>query len=152
MCANLALNSLPNVFAYQKALGSAPGSIQVPCLDVEKKLNWGGVSLVDCQESTAWGDVSNQDVKSVETVPLVTIDSLALKACRFIKADVEGMELDVILGAQETIKRCRPLLYLEYENGTKERDQKLIDLLIASINVFCVPREQAIKVVDMKEL
>ena len=88
----------------------------------------------------------------METVPLVTIDYLALKACRFIKADVEGMELDVILGAQETIKRCRPLLYLEYENGTKERDQKLIDLLIASINVFCVPREQAIKVVDMKEL
>ncbi len=31
----------------------------------------------------------------------------------FIKVDVEGMELDVLLGAQRIISECRPILYIE---------------------------------------
>jgi FkbM family methyltransferase len=31
----------------------------------------------------------------------------------FLKADVEGMELDVLRGAEKTIERCRPFIYVE---------------------------------------
>ncbi|MEH3145219.1 MAG: FkbM family methyltransferase [Methylobacterium frigidaeris] len=46
-------------------------------------------------------------------VPLFTADCLALAACRLMKIDVEGMELDVLLGATRTIARHRPVIYFE---------------------------------------
>lgn len=46
-------------------------------------------------------------------VPLFTADDLSLAACRLMKIDVEGMELDVFLGATRTIARHRPVIYFE---------------------------------------
>jgi hypothetical protein len=36
---------------------------------------------------------------------------------QFIKADVEGMEADVLEGAQRLIRECRPILYVENNPG-----------------------------------
>lgn len=57
------------------------------------------------------------------------IDDLNLSSCRLIKADVEGMEADVILGALETIARCKPILYVE-NNG---EDSKAIAPILEQI-------------------
>lgn len=46
-------------------------------------------------------------------LPLFPIDSLGLTTCSLIKIDVEGMESDVILGAQRLIKSFKPLVYFE---------------------------------------
>ena len=46
-------------------------------------------------------------------VPMLTIDSLTTSAVGLIKIDVEGMELDVLNGAEETIKKYRPMIYVE---------------------------------------
>lgn len=44
----------------------------------------------------------------------------------FIKMDCEGMELDVLKGAEKLIRRDRPLLYMENEsNLTQRRDSPL---------------------------
>jgi FkbM family methyltransferase len=48
-------------------------------------------------------------------VPLVTIDSLDLVDVGFIKVDVEGNEINVILGALGLIHRDRPVLLIEME-------------------------------------
>lgn len=47
------------------------------------------------------------------TAPIVTIDSLGLDDVRVIKLDCEGMEPESVIGAAETIKRCRPELFIE---------------------------------------
>lgn len=69
------------------------------------------------------------------TVPSETIDSLALEHVDFIKIDVEGWELEVVRGAEETIKRCRPLIVVEQKLGNAERygvDQHAaVDLLMS---------------------
>ena len=44
-----------------------------------------------------------------------TLDSCALTNLGFIKIDVEGYELEVLAGAQGTIKRCHPTLLIEIE-------------------------------------
>lgn len=113
LCANIALNSLENVMAYQAALGPQPGSIIVPILDPHATNNFGGLGV----QGHAVG----------ESVPLMTIDSLNLKHCRLIKADVEGMEYEVLSGARDTIQRLRPLLYIE--NDRELKSEALISLV-----------------------
>ena len=46
-------------------------------------------------------------------IPLLTIDSLSTSAVALLKIDVEGMELDVLHGAEATIKHNRPMIYVE---------------------------------------
>jgi FkbM family methyltransferase len=48
-------------------------------------------------------------------VEVRTLDSFDFEDVAVIKIDVEGRELDVLRGARETVKRCRPVLLLEVE-------------------------------------
>lgn len=69
-------------------------------------------------------------------VPQIRIDDLGLQDVDMIVLDIEGSELDAILGAKLTIKRSRPVLHLEmrghiekYKRGTtKELERLLKDL------------------------
>ena len=115
LCANLALNSLQNGHAHHAALGDEPGSIMVDVPDYSQPNNFGGMPLGAFSEG--------------ERVPLVTIDSLGLAACHFMKIDVEGMEQAVIRGAAETIRRHRPVLYVE--NDREEHARALVAQLEA---------------------
>lgn len=54
----------------------------------------------------------NEDNKGVR-IHLITLDSLWLTRCSFLKVDVEGFESHVLDGAKETIARCRPVIQLE---------------------------------------
>jgi FkbM family methyltransferase len=115
LCGNLALNAIGNVIAHNAAAGRAVGSITVPRIDYTQPGNFGGVSV--------------SDVVPGETVPLVTIDSLGLTRCDFMKIDVEGMEREVLEGAADTLQRFRPRLYVE--NDRADRSAALIEQLMA---------------------
>lgn len=57
------------------------------------------------------------------SVHLITVDSLHLEKVDFIKLDVEGYEQNVIEGARETIRRCKPVITLEdYASHNDEID------------------------------
>jgi len=113
LCANLALNQITNVFAYQAGLGAARGAITVPPMPYTERNNFGGVSLMVGGE----GDV----------VELATIDALNLPHCHFVKIDVEGMECEVLKGGAETIANYSPLIYVE--NDRAQRSEELLRLL-----------------------
>lgn len=115
LAGNVALNALDNVICHHKAVGDANGEIPLPPLPpADVPFNFGAVSL---------SRASSDD----ERVPLVTLDSLGLSACRLIKVDTEGMEPQVLDGARELIARCRPLLYLENsgQGSSKPLSQRL---------------------------
>jgi len=114
LCANVALNSLDQVDCRCEALGTTPGSIVVPRLDYDQENNFGGLGLGQYQTG--------------EQVPVTTIDGLNLERLDFLKADVEGMELDVLRGASATIERHKPLLYLE--NDRQDRSPALLGHLL----------------------
>lgn len=109
LCANLALNEIANVRAVHAAAGQAPGRTFVPASDYSKPGNFGGTELND---------------KNGEPVSVISIDSLQLPSCRFIKIDVEGREQAVIAGGAETIARFRPTLYVE--NDRRQHSAALI--------------------------
>ena len=113
LCANLALNSCTNVFAHQTAVGAAGDTILVPSLSPAERHNYGGLSLLGPGAG--------------EPVPLLTIDSMELSDCQFIKIDIEGMETEALRGSAATIERLRPMLYVE--NDRQARSAELIGLL-----------------------
>jgi FkbM family methyltransferase len=114
LCANLALNSIANVYCRDEALGEAPGTIRVPLLDPQADNNFGGLAL---------GGAAG------EPVAVITLDSLNLSRCDFLKVDVEGMELSVLKGAAQTIAKHRPLVYVE--NDRQDQSPALIEYLFS---------------------
>lgn len=100
LCANVALNSLTNVEARQAALGASRGTLPVPMLNPDQPQNIGGLAV----RGHATG----------EPVPLMRLDDYGeLAKLHLLKADVEGMELAVVLGANRAITTHWPHLYLE---------------------------------------
>jgi FkbM family methyltransferase len=115
LCANLALNGIRNVHAIWCGVGSENGRLFVPAIDYAVRNNFGGISFKD-------------SVKG-EGVPRISIDSLNLPACHFIKIDVEGMENEVLAGAEKTISAFAPALFVE--NHQKEYSRELIARVLA---------------------
>ena len=60
--------------------------------------------------------LSTGDTVETIRVPLRTLDSYNLSNIGFIKIDVEGHELDVLRGAEVTLRRDQPNLLIEIEN------------------------------------
>lgn len=115
LCANLALNHLTNVVPYHAAAGDKPGSLLVPELKQDATNNFGGLGLGDHQAGFK--------------VPVMTIDSLNPAACHFIKADVEGMEESALRGAEQTIRKFLPVVYVE--NDRPEKSESLVKYLVS---------------------
>jgi FkbM family methyltransferase len=109
LCANVALNSLMNVFANNAAAGTAEGTLNVPMLDPTRDQNFGGYNLSGHPDG--------------EVVPVLRLDTLQLTSCRLLKVDVEGMELEVLHGATNLIRTFLPALYVE--NDREERAAEL---------------------------
>lgn len=116
LCANLALNSITNVRALQFAVSDNREPMMIPILDPRIPNNFGGIDI-------------RQPAPSRQRVESVTIDDLDLPKCAMIKIDVEGMELAVLRGAQKTIQRHRPLLYVE--NDRVENEVELLNALLS---------------------
>ena len=113
LCANMALNSVVNVHCRHAALGARAGHLMVPALDYGSENNFGGLGLGRYRHG--------------EQVPVVTVDSLQLPRCKLLKADVEGMEMDVLKGAAATIQAHTPILYVE--NDRQEQSGPLIEYI-----------------------
>lgn len=100
LCSNFAMNGAFNCHCRLEALGQQAGDLVVPPLDINQE---------GCHGCTAL-DSSNF---LGETVKVTTVDSMNLPKMRLLKADVEGMELDVIKGAVKTINMFKPALYVK---------------------------------------
>lgn len=113
LCANVALNALSNVVCLNAAVGESAGTTRIPTLDPLVPNNFGGLP--------ALGHESGEDVE------VITVDDLNLARCNLIKVDVEGMETSVLAGARRTIRRLRPVLFVE--NNSEERSGAVLTLL-----------------------
>ena len=67
------------------------------------------VSFVNIDSANA----ANTQRALLVSLQLIKLDDLALARCDLIKLDVEGMELDVLLGAGNTLRKFRPIVYFE---------------------------------------
>jgi FkbM family methyltransferase len=103
----LALNQMPQVDLYSACAGARNETLEIAEPDYNQPGDFGSVSFAD------HGDGNVMFQPSRIRVPCFTLDSV-IKGGRlsFLKIDVEGMALDVLKGADETLKRCKPVLFI----------------------------------------
>ena len=99
LCANVALNSLINVWGYNVACGETAGSVRVPLINPSVEHNFGDVSVANQQQG--------------EFTARIPLDEFGIARCRLLKVDVEGMELQVLRGARKLIAVNQPAIYVE---------------------------------------
>jgi FkbM family methyltransferase len=166
LCTNLLLNEIVTVRAIHGGLGRERGQAWIPPIDYGAAGNFGGVSL---QRETGG-----------ERVTVAPLDSLGLAQCHFVKIDVEGMEEDVIAGGAQTIRKFKPILYVE--NDRKEKSPLLIRRIadlgyvsywhfpryynaenfygnpvnvfggMVSVNMLCVPAGRAVEIDGLERI
>jgi len=103
----------PNVVALNIAAGNVERDhMDIPALAEIANCNYGGVALGSGTRRAMVG----------------RLDKMIAETPDFIKIDVEGMEADVLRGGSETIKRHRPILYVEDDRREKSDElRRLID-------------------------
>jgi FkbM family methyltransferase len=113
LSANLTMNSITNASVHAAALGEASGWAFIKTLDYSQPHNVGAASLME----------TNGDYKGPLTrVPLSRLDDWELPALNFLKLDTEGFEAPILRGAAETVRKHRPILYLENDRGDKQAE------------------------------
>ena len=59
-------------------------------------------------------DIGGVHISGTGFTPSIVIDNLSLPGCDLIQLDVEGYELNALLGAEKTIKKYSPVLCIEF--------------------------------------
>jgi len=99
---NVELNQLDNVTLHNIGLGAVAGKANL----FAQTLNNLGGTVVAPNDTGAYD--------------LVTVDSLGLDQLDFMKVDVEGTHLDLLEGARETLRRHRPVVWVELRTSAGE--------------------------------
>jgi FkbM family methyltransferase len=98
LCGNLALNSLTNAYCYQIVLGETVGFISLPVPDWHQ--------IHDSTQITSLGSSSQEQVQ------IALLDNFSVPQCRLLTVYSPSRELSMLKGAEQTIQRCQPILYI----------------------------------------
>jgi FkbM family methyltransferase len=101
LCGNAVLNDLENIFPHNVVLGSVDNEL---------------VSMVPVDYHEEDINIMNACVGlGGEFVIMKTLDSYNLSNVSFLKIDVQGCELHVLMGSDATINKNRPVIFIEIE-------------------------------------
>jgi FkbM family methyltransferase len=127
---NVKQNKLTGIFLYNLALANKESIVKMATsvLDLYHGPDGNPVILengdlrTNIYTNISYGDDNIFNLGGVgfgedgEEVKAVTIDSLSLDACDFIKLDLEGAEPLALIGATETIKKLHPTVLFEHNH------------------------------------
>jgi len=116
LAGNVAINNCFNVQVIWGIAAEKSGFMIVPELEQCRFTNFGGLSLIgkDLEDRNEYKELGKVKIQAI------AIDDFKLPRVDFIKIDVQGMELDVLNGAKETIARCKPAIVIENNFGSDE--------------------------------
>lgn len=115
-----------------EALGDAAGQIvlEVPVVAGAAQEQWASVAK-------DYGAMQRHDagIEAVQrfSVPMLPLDALALDDLTAIKLDAEGAELEVLRGAESTLRRCQPVLSVEIEERHRTGSTRDVPAFLAAL-------------------
>lgn len=105
------LNNFKDITIHNIAVGAHNDSINAPVFDYSLRSNYGGVEIDPKKQHKEY--IGQKPIK-YETIPLRTLDSFSFDRVDLLKIDVESMEDKVLLGAIKTIKKHKPVIFIEF--------------------------------------
>lgn len=112
LAGNIAINNCFNALAVNAAVSSESGTLQIPNPDYFTPSSFGSLELQQRPNNEFIGQQINYADNTV-VVRKMTLDELNLPRADFIKIDIEGMEMEALGGARETIDKYHPVLLIE---------------------------------------
>lgn len=115
MCGNLAINNIYNVLAYPMALGAESKWIEVDEPNYATHHDFGVFSLVEQKIPDLTARKLHIEIRTVDQI----MRDFAIPKLDLMKIDVEGMDIDVLRGAANTINRYRPVIFIEHSDNRR---------------------------------
>ena len=113
LCANIAINDITNAHLVNKAVSDQPGTITIATSKYDDPWNYGAFSIRDGFNSEgAYPGATDQEGVDQTTLDL-DLERQSVKNLDLIKIDAEGAERLVLDGADATIARHKPYLFVE---------------------------------------
>ena len=106
---NVNKNKLKNVKVFNVGMGKKKEELELNEIDYSKVGNFGGVSF-KYDSSSFTKNIKNKKYK----VKIINLNEfMEIEKCNFMKIDVELMELDILTGGKNFLKKFRPILWIE---------------------------------------
>jgi FkbM family methyltransferase len=136
LAGNIAINNCFNAAALNAAITDKPGVLMIPQPDYLSPASFGSLELRKSQNTAFIGQPIDYSEANLRPVQGISIDSLKLPRIDFIKIDIEGMEMEALAGAAQSIANNKPALLIETikANATTLREW----LVARDYNVFPV--------------
>jgi FkbM family methyltransferase len=136
---------------YPVGLSSREGSctLYTPYYHGRPLTGWAGLEPGNCPEAE-WCTESLVSVR--------TLDSFGLNEVTFLKVDVEGHELELLYGAQQTIRQNRPVVLIEVKDQNRAavqdyfRDMRYAERRLEDLTGISGSLENYVYVPKFKEL
>jgi len=139
--ANVALNGLSNVYTYNYAIGRQEKTLEIHTPDLNTFNFPSAMRVEDQHVPGAHSEANNVFYEQRRgTITMRTLDSFSFgPKIDLIKIDVEFMELEVVLGARETIRRYQPVIWAENEPffTKKPPDTTFVDTMLSEFGYTC---------------
>ncbi len=136
LAGNIAINNCFNAAALNAAITNEPGILMMPQPDYLAPASFGSLALRKADNTEFIGQPIDYSEKNLRSVRAITIDSLKRSRIDLIKIDVEGMEMEVLAGAAQSIANYKPVLLIE----TIKSDAKILCewLIVRNYKIFHV--------------
>jgi FkbM family methyltransferase len=112
LAGNIAINNCFNAIAVHAAVSSESGMLSIPTPNYLLPSSFGSLELRQRNGNEFIGQAIDY-TQNMSTIRKLAIDDFKLPRLDLIKLDVEGMELEALEGAKETIRRTHPIMLIE---------------------------------------
>ncbi|HET7805566.1 MAG TPA: FkbM family methyltransferase [Pseudolabrys sp.] len=149
LAGNIAINNCFNAIAMHAAISSEPGIMLIPTPDYLVPSSFGSLELKPRAETEFIGQPIDYSAGKTVAIQKMSIDALSLPRVDFIKLDVEGMELEALEGARQTIERSRPIFLVESIKASRERLRSFLNergykVVEAGINLLAIHKSDPV--------
>lgn len=113
LAGNITINNCFNAKPIWAALGAKKGTIEVPMPNYLIPSSFGSLEIRQNPSNEFIGQRIDYSKDKTITTAMISIDDLNLKRLDFMKIDIEGMEMEALVGAQNSIKTLKPQILIE---------------------------------------
>jgi len=124
LCGNLAINNIFNVYTHNIALGNSVSKIVIQEPDYEIPNNFGRYSFKQ-------DNIQRKSEKIL--IDQMTLDHFVsenkIDRVDLIKIDAESMDLEILHGSIDTIRKYSPVIFVEYYDNCQNFFDDIVDFL-----------------------